>query len=52
MHLQGLVGSAHDGRLVRAEAEGTDAEALGTEVAERLLAQGARELIDAQGLPA
>jgi hydroxymethylbilane synthase len=45
--LQGLVGSAEDGRVVRAEGEGTDAEALGIAVAERLLAQGARDLIDA-----
>jgi hydroxymethylbilane synthase len=47
LHLQGLVGSAHDGRIVRAESEGHDAEALGVEVAERLLAQGARALIEA-----
>jgi hydroxymethylbilane synthase len=47
LNLQGLVGSAHDGRLVRAASEGTDPEALGIAVAERLLAQGARELIDA-----
>jgi hydroxymethylbilane synthase len=45
--LQGLVGSARDGALVRAEGGGDDAEALGIEVAERLLAQGARALIDA-----
>lgn len=48
LYLQGLVGSSHDGRLVRAEAEGDSAEALGLMVAERLLAQGAREFIDAQ----
>jgi hydroxymethylbilane synthase len=49
MHLSGLVGSAADGRLVRAEAQGRgDApECLGLEVAELLLAQGARALIDA-----
>ena len=47
LHLQGLVGSAQDGRVVRAEGEGTDPEALGIEVAERLLAQGARDFIDA-----
>ena len=46
LNLQGLVGSAHDGRLVRAAGENADPEALGLEVAERLLAQGARELID------
>jgi hydroxymethylbilane synthase len=45
------VGSASDGRLVRAEGEGRgDApECLGLEVAEKLLAQGARGLIDAVG---
>jgi hydroxymethylbilane synthase len=49
MHLSGLVGSAADGRLVRAEAQGRgDApECLGLEVAGLLLAQGARGLIDA-----
>ncbi len=47
--LQGLVGSAADGRSVRAQATGTveAAEALGIEVANALLAQGARALIDA-----
>ena len=47
--LQGLVGSAADGRAVRADGEGrVDAhERLGREVAEALLAQGARVLIDA-----
>jgi hydroxymethylbilane synthase len=47
--LQGLVGAAADGRCVRAAAEGpADAPAaLGQAVAERLLAQGARALIDA-----
>ena len=47
--LQGLVGSAADGRSVRADGEGrVDAhERLGREVAEALLAQGARVLIDA-----
>jgi hypothetical protein len=39
--------SAEDGRVRAAEGEGTDAEALGIAVAERLLAQGARDLIDA-----
>jgi len=49
LHLSGLVGSASDGRVVRAEAQGRgDApECLGLEVAEKLLAQGARELIGA-----
>ena len=47
--LQGLVGSAADGRSVRADGEGrVDAhERLGREVAGALLAQGARALIDA-----
>ncbi len=47
LRLQGLVGSAADGRLVRAEAvaAATDAEALGRRVAEALLAQGAGELL-------
>lgn len=53
LHLQGLVGSVRDGRLVRAEAAGPceAPEALGLAVAERLLAQGARELIAAGAEP-
>jgi hydroxymethylbilane synthase len=49
LSLSGLVGSAIDGSIVRAEAQGRgDApERLGLEVAELLLAQGARALIDA-----
>jgi hydroxymethylbilane synthase len=49
LSLSGLVGSASDGRIVRAEAKGRgDApECIGLEVAELLLAQGARGLIDA-----
>lgn len=49
LHLAGLVGSASEGRLVRAEAEGRgDApDALGLEVAQNLLEQGAGELIAA-----
>ena len=49
LFLSGLVGSALDGRSVRAQAQGRgDApDALGLEVAESLLAQGARGLIDA-----
>jgi len=48
LSLSGLVGSAADGRIVRAEAKGRgDAPGcLGLEVAELLLAQGARKLID------
>ena len=47
--LQGLVGATADGRCIRAQAEGpADApEALGIQVAQALLAQGARALIDA-----
>ena len=49
LSLAGWVGSASDGRSVRAAAQGRgDApDSLGREVAELLLAQGARELIDA-----
>ncbi|WP_460713653.1 hydroxymethylbilane synthase [Lysobacter terrae] len=47
LHLHGLVGSAHDGRAVRANAlgRGDAPECLGLEVAEALLTQGARDLI-------
>jgi porphobilinogen deaminase len=47
LRLQGLVGSASDGRLVRAEGEGDAASpaALGEAVAQRLLAAGAGELL-------
>lgn len=45
LHLTGMVGDAHTGRLLRAEAGGSDAEALGRDVAARLLAQGAGELL-------
>ena len=46
--LQGLVGASADGRCIRAQAEGpaTDPQALGIEVAQALLARGARALID------
>ncbi|MFC3815117.1 hydroxymethylbilane synthase [Lysobacter sp. GCM10012299] len=49
LHLAGLVGSAADGRVVRAQGEGRgDApECLGLEVAQMLLAQGAGEFIAA-----
>ncbi len=49
LHLSGSVGSVADGRSVRADAQGIhDApDDLGQEVAELLLAQGARDLIDA-----
>lgn len=47
LHLQGMVGSAEDGRAVRAEASGAaaDPEALGQQVAQRLLAAGAGALL-------
>ena len=47
LHLHGLVGSAADGRAVRAQGQGRgDApDCLGIEVAKLLLAQGAAELI-------
>jgi len=52
LRLEGLVGSAGDGRAVRAHGEGRgDApDCLGIEVAQRLLEQGAAEFI-AQSLP-
>src|SRR5688572_19108479 len=51
LHLHGLVGSATDGRAIRAQAEGRgDApESLGREVAQSLQQQGAGELIAASG---
>ncbi len=47
--LQGLVGGVADGRLVRAQGEGpaTDPDALGRQVAAKLLAAGAGELLAA-----
>ncbi len=45
LRLDGLVGSALDGRLVRAQGEGESADALGREVAAELLARGAGELL-------
>jgi hydroxymethylbilane synthase len=47
LSLEGLVGSAGDGRIVRAQGMGTraDPEALGFEVARRLLADGAAEFL-------
>jgi hydroxymethylbilane synthase len=47
LHLQGLVGAARDGRHVRAQADGSAnaPDALGRQVADALLAQGARALI-------
>jgi len=47
LHLRGLVGRVADGHLLRAEAEGraADPQALGRQVAEALLAQGAGEFL-------
>jgi hydroxymethylbilane synthase len=45
LHLAGLVGSAADGRAVRGEAIGDDADALGKLVAQQLLERGAGEFI-------
>jgi len=47
LHLQGLVGDADDGRLIRAAADGTrqDPDSLGVAVARSLLDQGAGELL-------
>ena len=47
LRLAGLVGSVADGRAVRAEATGHDADALGRAVAQRLLDLGAAEFIRA-----
>ena len=50
LRLQALVGSASDGRAVRAEAVGSaaDPDVLGRDVAERLLAGGAAEFLPEQ----
>lgn len=47
--IKGLVGTPDGSRILRAEAEGlrTDAETLGTQVAEDLLGQGADEILSA-----
>ena len=51
LHLQGLVGSASDGRAVRAEAAGPASapDVLGRDVAAKLLAAGAGEFLPAPG---
>ena len=51
--LSGLVGSVRDGRLLRAQstAQARMTEALGVDVANALLAQGAGALIAASGEP-
>lgn len=48
LHLAGLLGDAHDGRLLRAEASGDDPARLGEEVARRLREQGADALLRAR----
>lgn len=45
LHLAGLVGDVAGGRLLRAQAEGEDAVALGQAVAQALLGQGAAEFL-------
>lgn len=47
LHLRGLVGDAASGRLLHAQADGEDAEALGRAVAAALFAQGAAEFLGA-----
>ncbi|NUS39945.1 MAG: hydroxymethylbilane synthase [Lysobacter sp.] len=53
LSLAGLVGSAHDGRIIRADAVGDidEPEALGGRVAKLLLAQGADALLAAEAEP-
>jgi hydroxymethylbilane synthase len=45
LHVQGLVGDAATGQLLRAQAEGPDGAALGADVARRLLDAGAGALL-------
>lgn len=45
--LRGLVGQPDGSQLLRAEGRGNDAEALGVQVAEQLLAQGAEAILQA-----
>ena len=47
LRLRALVATPDGRRLVRGEAEGADPASLGAEVAEKLLAQGAREILAA-----
>jgi hydroxymethylbilane synthase len=48
LYLRGLVGEPDGSRLLRAELRGpvTQAEQLGERLAQRLLAQGARDILD------
>jgi hydroxymethylbilane synthase len=48
LHLDGLVAAVADGRAVRAEATGDDPDALGREVAQLLLDQGAGAMLHPQ----
>jgi hydroxymethylbilane synthase len=41
LHLDGLVGGAATGHLIRADADGTDSDVIGKDVAQKLLALGA-----------
>ena len=45
LHLEGLVGGAATGQIIRAEADGTQSEELGRRVAQRLLDEGAAALL-------
>jgi hydroxymethylbilane synthase len=51
LRLEGMVGDAREGRNIRAtsESDAGDAEALGLEVAEMLLARGGAELLARTG---
>ncbi|HLI17376.1 MAG TPA: hydroxymethylbilane synthase [Rhodanobacteraceae bacterium] len=49
LRLHGLLGDARDGRILRAEALGNEAAALGAEVAHRLREQGADALLSTRG---
>jgi hydroxymethylbilane synthase len=46
LHLEGLVGGAATGKIIRSEGDGGDSEALGRQVAEELLKLGAAEFLD------
>ena len=51
LHLQALVGDARNGEVVRAQAEGTDPQALGSLVAGQLLAAGGDVLLSRLARP-
>jgi hydroxymethylbilane synthase len=48
--ISGCVSSPDGATVLRAEARGIDAEALGTDLADSLLRQGARHLLEQQGI--